>query len=342
MALIDTINSCRKISLIGLAKNTGKTVALQILLKELEEKDTMYGLTSIGHDGEEFDQTNVLIKKPRVRVSEGALVATTEKLFQLSTVKYELLLSTRFSTPLGIVQIGRIRSEGIIEIAGPSTASGVNEVAEIMLGMGAKIVLIDGAINRKAISSHALSDGVIIATGAALNASLDAVIEETRNAVSCFTLPNHVEINDYCNHNQYGITLFDSKGAIKYSFNSLLVERASFLRAITKKEINCIISYSSVVESLLNEIVTIIIKHDRKITLMLSDHTKLFLENRNVLYYEKRGLTIRVMTPSNILAVTVNPVSPLSHSFDSDLLVSGIKSKLPGLPVYDVLSPGYH
>src|ERR1019366_1547061 len=45
----------RRLALVGLAKNTGKTVALATLLRELESEGRRVGVTSGGRDGEDHD-----------------------------------------------------------------------------------------------------------------------------------------------------------------------------------------------------------------------------------------------------------------------------------------------
>lgn len=118
MAIVDLLEGRKVISIIGLAKNTGKTVVLKKIISELNEKSIPMGITSIGHDGEEFDQINHLIKKPRIFLPKGSLVATTDCLFRKSKAKIKILKETKFITALGKVQIGRVMNEGNIEIAG--------------------------------------------------------------------------------------------------------------------------------------------------------------------------------------------------------------------------------
>jgi len=58
--------STRRLALVGLAKNTGKTVALTALLRELEDDGRRVGVTSVGRDGEERDVIDARIEKPRI------------------------------------------------------------------------------------------------------------------------------------------------------------------------------------------------------------------------------------------------------------------------------------
>ena len=58
-----------------------------------------------------------------------------------------------------------------------------------MWSFGAEQVLIDGAIDRRAASSPAVADGLVIATGAILDEEMDEDVAATKDAVDLVTLP---------------------------------------------------------------------------------------------------------------------------------------------------------
>src|SRR5438067_5951860 len=157
MLLSQLTGSVSRLALVGLAKNTGKTETLAALLRELEEHGRRVGVTSVGRDGEERDVIDTRIEKPRVRLATDSLVATTDGLLSASGIDYNVLENTGVRTPLGPVLIARLREPGTIELAGPSAAGQVREVSGAMLGHGAEQVLIDGAIDRRAASSPAVT-----------------------------------------------------------------------------------------------------------------------------------------------------------------------------------------
>jgi hypothetical protein len=173
----------KRLALVGLAKNTGKTETLAALLRELEAAGRQVGVTSVGRDGEERDVIDFRIEKPRIRLPGGSLVATTDGLLAASGLPHTLLEETHVRTPLGRVLIARLRGPGAIEVAGPSAAGDVRAVADAMLGHGAEQVLIDGAIDRRAASSPDVADGLIMSTGAVLGEEIDDVVLQTKDAV---------------------------------------------------------------------------------------------------------------------------------------------------------------
>ncbi len=84
MLLSDAVATVRRLAVVGLAKNTGKTVALTTVLRELEAAGHVVGVTSIGNDGETHDAIDARIDKPAIRLAAGSLVATTDLLLRRS------------------------------------------------------------------------------------------------------------------------------------------------------------------------------------------------------------------------------------------------------------------
>src|SRR6185437_14634596 len=55
----------------------------------------------------------------------------------------------------------------------------------------------------------------------------------------------------------------------------------------------------------------------RELTVAVSDPTRLFLTDRSVAHYARAGIELRVLKPIDLIALSVNPVAPQSHTFDS-------------------------
>ena len=189
MALAQLTANAPRLALVGLAKNTGKTVTLNALLGELATARTPVGVTSVGRDGERNDVIDFRIEKPLVRLAAGDLVATTDTLLAASGVPHELLEHTGVRTPMGEVLLARLNGAGTVEIAGPSAALDTRAVADSMLAQGAERVVIDGAIDRRAASSPEVSDGLVMSTGAILSEDPDEVLARTVEAVALVRLP---------------------------------------------------------------------------------------------------------------------------------------------------------
>ena len=80
MPFIQNILKYKSVSIVGMAKNTGKTTCLNYVLERLAEENHKIAVTSIGVDGEERDVLyNTL--KPRISLKEGTIFITSEKHF---------------------------------------------------------------------------------------------------------------------------------------------------------------------------------------------------------------------------------------------------------------------
>lgn len=172
------------IGIIGTAKNTGKTTALTALASEAEKRGLRLGLTGIGYDGEAVDSVT-LLPKPRVTVSAGSMVATSEQCLRTATAQWELCERTGETTPLGEVCIVRITRPGLILLAGPNKRQPLDLLLQ-RLKPHVDITLVDGALSR--MVPLMVTQGLVIATGAARTTDLTLLAEETRAIAETFLL----------------------------------------------------------------------------------------------------------------------------------------------------------
>lgn len=100
MTLHDRVvkEECRSVALLGLAKNAGKTVALNSLAAETRAAGESLVLASIGRDGEAFDAVTRK-PKPPVPVFRGDRVVTTDRLMEASQMEAERELDLEIPTP---------------------------------------------------------------------------------------------------------------------------------------------------------------------------------------------------------------------------------------------------
>jgi hypothetical protein len=167
-----------RLAIIGLSKNVGKTTVVNHLLDVLPLPASELALTSLGLDGEALDALTGL-PKPRIVPAPGLLVATAQRLLASSTAEVEALEELPGRTALGPVVLGRVRLPGRIEIAGPTLLSDLALTARRMPLHGARLLLIDGAINRLGAAAPEVSDACILCTGATVGATVQAVARRT-------------------------------------------------------------------------------------------------------------------------------------------------------------------
>ena len=73
----------KTVSIVGMAKNAGKTTALNYLLEEAYDEGFRMGVTSTGRDGETSDLV-FETDKPKVYLFEDTIVTVPEQLFGLA------------------------------------------------------------------------------------------------------------------------------------------------------------------------------------------------------------------------------------------------------------------
>ncbi len=355
MTLSELTASTRRLALVGLAKNTGKTETLAVLLRELEAAGRRVGVTSVGRDGEERDVIDARIVKPLLRLPAASLVATTDSLLRASGIPHELLEDTGVRTPLGRVQIARMRGAGAIEVAGPSAAADVRAISDAMLAHGAEQVLIDGAVDRRAASSPEVSDGLIMATGAVLDRDISAVVLRTKDAVELVRLPSLADLHADAAARLRRLAEAHGGGPSAGNPASLLVsadlepvalpprfvltgEAEQIARLLDENPTaRWLIVAGALPERFLRSLLHPLRHRRRELVVVVSDPTRVFLGQRGPEWYRQQGVQLCTLGGIDLVALTVNPVAPQSHRFDSMQLRRLLRQAIPDVPILDVL-----
>ena len=335
------LSGTQRLALVGLAKNTGKTQTLTAILAEHASAGRSIGVTSIGRDGEAHDVIDARIAKPRLHLVGGSLVATSGVLLRASGVAHERLAQTGVRTPLGEVVLARLSEAGIVEVAGPSAAADVRAVSEAMAELGAEQVLIDGAIDRRAASSPTVADGLLMATGAVLGEDIEQVVQRTADAVDLVRLPRAAAGTA----SGAGGAPGDGEAA------GVALGRQLVLKA-EPSEIAALLSghpraSTFIIDGALSErflqglLAARRQRAGRELRIVVGDPTKVFLADRGPGWFRHQGLSIEVLETIDLRAITVNPLAPQSHGFDSQRLRELIGDAVPDVPVLDVLDPSY-
>jgi hypothetical protein len=185
-------SGARRVAFLGLAKNVGKTTALVSVLAELHRMGVSAGTTSAGRDGEAFDAITGE-PKPRFRIWPGQFVASAESTFAAASFPTTEVATLSFPTRFGPVQLRRSEGEGEIELIGPSTAAQMDRSAAALEAAGAEILLLDGAIGRRAFAGARVADAVVLCAGMAAGATIESVLAATREALQLLRLKAPLE-----------------------------------------------------------------------------------------------------------------------------------------------------
>lgn len=339
MRLIETIKQkkYKTISIVGLAKNAGKTVALNYLIEESINNNLSIGITSTGRDGESIDLvTNT--QKPPVYAVENMYAATAKNALMLSDARVEILETTGINTPMGEVVIVKIRQRGNIQIAGPVNSKDMKYVCKRLNYYGAEVVFVDGAVDRKAVSSPSVTDACILATGAVLSRDMKKVINITSHAVECYMLKGVREEIRKIILNENKTCIIQKTGEAIIPAVEINITGGKKISESIDGDTACVFIKGAVTSKLLKEICES--EHLKNLVVAVEDGTKIFAEYDVWNALKRKGLRVQALNTAHVIAVTLNPVSPAGYFFDSTEFKSKISQYLPNVKIIDVVSGG--
>jgi len=339
MRLIEKIKQkkYKTISIIGLAKNAGKTVSLNYLIEEANNNNVTVGITSTGRDGENVDLvTNT--QKPSIFAKEGMYVATAKKTLLLSDAKFEILETTGIQTPMGEVIIVKVRQDGNIQIAGPVNTKDMKYVCKKLIFYGADVVLVDGAIDRKAVSSPVITDACIIATGAVISRDMKIVLERTAHAIECYTFEEvDSDLKKLILKNGKTCIIQNSGRVIIPNIETSITGGKKIAELIDDETTHVFVR-GAVTPKVLKDLCQS--EYIKNVKIVIEDGTKIFIEVNEWNDLKRKGLKLQALNTIDVIAVTLNPVSPAGYFFDGEEFKSKISHYLSNIKIIDVVSGG--
>ncbi|MCI6612735.1 MAG: hypothetical protein MSC54_00765 [Clostridiales bacterium] len=301
--LVSRLQQVQSMSIVGMCKNAGKTTMLNWLLAHTGRRQIL-GLTSIGRDGESTDVVTGT-EKPSIFVPAGTLIATAKDMLRLGDVTKEILITTGIPTPLGEVVVMRARSDGYVQLAGPSITAQLREVSRMFFELGATQSIIDGALGRKSLGARNVADGIVLCTGASYNMSMDKVIEDTANFCRLMDLPKA---------------------------DTLPPEATDGLEACLKEH-----GEAYIAGALTDTMVIPLLRSGllRSSRLVVADPSKVLLKPDTLDKLAVRDVTLQTKDAAQTLCVTVNPVSAYGWKFDKDEFIDRMRQSVK-VPVINV------
>jgi hypothetical protein len=321
----------RAVSIIGMCKNAGKTTVLNSLLRQLADCGETLALTSIGRDGEGTDLVTGT-KKPGIYVREGTLLATASELaLQHCDVTREILDTTGIFTPMGEVVLLRARSDGAVQLGGPSMNSQLAFVRDQFFRLGADRVLIDGALSRKSLCSRHVTEATVLCTGASYHKSLDVVVEDTAHQCRLLTLPEteHPLIREVQEESR-ALWLFDADGGHPLPAGTSLTDE---LRRCPN---TLAVFFGGALSDFAVQPLLMANSLPRDLTLVVRDSSKILLRRENFEKLLRRGIRVQVLESIHLVALTVNPFSAYGYPMDGRALLEKMQERVP-VPVIDVM-----
>lgn len=334
--LYDLSKKYKSVSIVGMAKNAGKTTALNYLIEEAIDEGVALGVTSTGRDGESQDLVTGT-EKPRVYLDEDMLVAVPSLLFDMADAGLEVLKKTKYSTAIGELLICRVREAGYVQVAGPVINAEQKLLCEDMLNLGCDLILIDGAIDRKTIASPDTSDAIILSTGAVLSRKLKNVVDETAHVVNLYRSPELApgSVRDAIEKNSFEekIMLVTESGEVRKLDLLTGLGAASEINGSIDEDTAYIYIPGAFTTSVISDIS---LRNLKQVQFVLKDPTKIFVSAMDWSRYRKKGFRLSVLKNIEIAAITVNPWAPAGYTFDNRFLLEEMQKAIPDIPVVDV------
>ena len=345
MPFIAELIKYKSCSIVGLEKNTGKTECFNYVMQRLPLDKIRVAVSSIGIDGETTDQVTKTAK-PEIFLREGIYFGTSEKHYLTKLLTSELLEISDENTSLGNIVIGKALTPGKLLLSGPSSTNGLRRWMNEMRKYDIDLTIIDGALSRLSLASPAVSESMILATGAAYSANINTLVQKTAFVVQMINLEltsqenydtfininngvwaidaDNDSDNDSDNDNDFGKKLVDLKVASSLSIN---------INTEGLKKCKTLYVSGALTDNFVNHIRQNKIFNETEI--IVRDFTKIFLTpmTYNTFVNGKRKIT--VLQKSKLIAVCVNPTSPNGIVLDSEKLCKTLSEAI-NLPVYDL------
>lgn len=332
MPFLNDIENYNSLSIVGLEKNTGKTECLNYVLSRLRDSRKQIALTSIGIDGESRDQVTQT-HKPEIELSKGMIFVTSELHYKQRKLMSEILDVSRQSTSLGRWVTAKALSNGKVLLSGPASNHSIKELIADLKNKGVELTIVDGALSRKSLGSPTVTEAMILATGAALSANSTQLIYKTAYVYDLIQLPEiKSDLKLKLSEVEQGIWGIDSNGNVKDTGISSVL--------MIKKEKDKLFQFgnSFFVSGAVTDQFLSFLKNQRQISevnLVVRDFTSVFASPETYYDFVKRGGKIQVLNRTNLLAVTINPVSPDGYRLNSDALKNALEKRI-NVPVYDI------
>jgi len=318
------------LSIVGLEKNTGKTVCLNYILKRLNELGTHVGVTSIGVDGEQIDSV-FATAKPEVVLYEGTHFITSEQHYMKRQTVSVLEYVDSHRTALGPLVTARVLVRGKALLSGAATTGILRTQIEQLGSMGVDLTIVDGALSRLSLASPTVTEAMILATGAAVSANVKQLVSKTKFLHNLILLDEvDSDLRERLNVIPSGLWAVDDDG-LPHDLGIASV----FLIDRSEQDIlrygKTLFASGAVSDRLLR----ILAAKEKGITLIARDFTKLFITPEAYVEFTRRDGRLMVLQRSKLIAVTLNPTSPQGFLLDSASTCHALADALQ-TPVYDV------
>ncbi len=331
MPFVKDILNYRSLSIVGLEKNTGKTVCLNYILRRMNDMGVPVGVTSIGVDGEQVDAV-FATAKPEIVLYEGTNFITSEKHYLGRQLISDIVAVDEMRTSLGRLVSARVLVRGKVLLSGAATTGLLRRQIADLQSLGSRVAIVDGALSRLSLASPTVTDAMVLATGAAVSVSLQQLTARTRFVHRLICLDEAEEpLRSTLNAIESGLWAVDSDG-VPHDLGISSVFLIGRAEGDILRYGRTLFASGAVSDRLLKMLAA----RGKDITLIVRDFTKIFATPEAYAEFTRRGGRMMVLQRSRLIAVTLNPTSPQGFTLDSRAACDALADALQ-MPVYDVM-----
>lgn len=307
-----------------MAKNAGKTECLNFILRRLNSMGYFPAVTSVGIDGERKDLVTAT-SKPEVTIYEGMVFVTSESFFRQSSISAEISEVSSGTTAVGRLLTAKALTTGKTKISGPSEASGVKKLIQRLNNEGIRPVLVDGALSRLSLGAPAVSEAIVLATGAVLSPLPDEIVKKTVWLCSLIDLPqiDSATAKIFSLQSDHPLVVLKNGKPIPILCKTALDIGKHINEIETEADKPSIIFVNgALTDNVLDKISSL--EHPENITVLIRDFTCVFTSPVKFSSFLRKGGKCCVMRKPKLLGICVNPVSPEGYKIDSSMICQRI------------------
>lgn len=323
------------VAFVGVAKNAGKTTALNRMVEDLDRAGRRAGLVSIGVDGESTDAI-LGVDKPAIYLPEGHRLAAGADALSRCSARFEYLHSLDFSTAFGRAYVVRVTDPGEVVVGGLRHREDLRRARSAILetGGGVDRVLVDGAYGRTVAADGRIADGVVLATGAIVGETPAEIVERTAMYVEAISLeaPGAEGAELAREALVSGRLLFEGDGrrealTSKSVLRGLRRRRGAWPEAVERVAVPGALT-DSIAEEFLHS-------GGRGRSLIVTAPASVQTSHRVWRSLVEGDWDLRALHPVDLLGIAANPFDPRGGDVDRDALLGVLRSAWPGVVVYD-------
>ncbi|MDQ7793249.1 MAG: hypothetical protein RDU89_02375 [bacterium] len=321
------------LAVVGTAKGVGKTLVVDHLVLRAQEEGVPLGLLAGGREGAPDD-------RPEVYAPRGSLVATAEASLRQGEAHVEVLEVLPAAGPLGHLVVARVREPGRLGLAGPPTAAGLGLAVTRLRAHGAALVLVDGSVDRVASAAPLVTEGTVVATGAAVGGGVGEVAERTRLLLTFLGLPGVADqrlreaavraIHKWRvaavdeDYRPFGLNLRTALGS------------GGVIAGAVEEGVKALVIAGALVDGVV-EALAGMSRGPGRLKVIVPDGTHVFVGSRAWARFGRAGGKVAVLHPIRVVAVTLNPVGPDGLTLDPEELVREVARVAQPLPAFDLV-----